>query len=148
MRILMIALLGVLAACAPTSGSPTRNVAPEAKPYARMFLEGPDLIDSVSTLAVVTDNANTGFAFLGFNDERTAVATSYIPIAGLPARVYFVAEDIKQGENVTGTLFRVLTDPSPPPLPQRFETSLVKLAEALKEKFGEKLYSIKLEREP
>jgi hypothetical protein len=150
MRILMIALLGLsalgLTACGPMT-TPTRNVVPEAKPYARMILEGPDSIDSLATLAVVTDSGDTGFAFLGFNEERSAVATSYIPIAGLPARVYFVAEDIKQGENVTGTLFRVLTDPAPPPLPQRFEANLVKLADALKAKFGDKLYSIKLERE-
>jgi hypothetical protein len=148
MRFLMIAMLALLAACAPTSGSPTRNVAPEAKPYARMILEGPESLDALAALAIVTDGGNTGLYFLGFNEERSAVATSYIPLAGLPSRIFFVAEDIKQGDAVTGTLFRILTDPSPPPVPRQLDVNLVKLAEALKAKLGEKLYGIKLEREP
>ncbi len=147
MRYFLLIALSLLAACAPTSGSPTRNIVPEAKPYARMTLTGPDSLDTTATLAVITDGASTGFAFLGFNDERSAVATSWIPVAGQPARVYFVAEDIKSGDAVTGTLVRVLTDPSPPPFPVRLERDLVKLAEALQDKFGAKLTAIKLERD-
>ena len=147
MRYFLLTALALLAACAPTSGSPTRNVVPEAKPYARMTLTGPDLIDSIATLAIVTDGGNTGFAFLGFNDERNAVATSWIPVAGQPARVYFLAEEIKSGDAVTGTILRVRTDPSPPPFPERLDGELIKLSEALKEKFGAKLTAIKLERE-
>lgn len=147
MRSLLLIALCLLAACAPTSGSPTRNIVPEAKPYARMILSGPDSLDAVATLAIVTDGGSTGFSFLGFNDERSAVATSWIPVAGQPARVYFLAEDIKSGDAITGTLVRVLTDPSPPPFPNRLEQSLIKLAEALQDKFGAKLTGIKLERE-
>lgn len=142
MRYFLLIALSLLAACAPTSGSPTRNVVPEAKPYARITLTGPDSLDSVATLAIITDGGSTGFAFLGFNDERSAVATSWIPVAGQPARVYFLAEDI-----AGGTILRVLTDPSPPPFPNRLDVTLVKLAEALKERFGAKLTAIKLERE-
>jgi len=147
MRYFLLIALSLLAACAPTSGSPTRNIVPEAKPYARMILTGPDSLDAVATLAIVTDGGSTGFSFLGFNDERSAVATSWIPVAGQPARVYFVAEDIKSGDAITGTLLRVLTDPSPPPFPTRLERDLIKLAEVLREKFGAKLTAIKLERE-
>ena len=142
MRYFLLIALSLLAACAPTTGSPTRNVVPEAKPYARMILTGPDSLDSVATLAIVTDGGSTNFAFLGFNDERSAVATSWIPVAGQPARVYFLAEDI-----VGGTILRVLTDPAPPPFPNRLDTALVKLAGALQDKFGAKLTAIKLERE-
>ena len=147
MRYFLLIALSLLAACAPTSGSPTRNVVPEAKPYARMVLTGPDSLDSVATLAIVTDGGGTDFAFLGFNDERSAVATSWIPVAGQPARVYFLAEDVKTGDVITGTLLRVLTDPAPPPFPKRLDTALVKLAEALQDKLGAKLTGIKLERE-
>ena len=147
MRYFLLIALSLLAACAPTTGSPTRNVVPEAKPYARMILTGPDSLDSVATLAIVTDGGSTNFAFLGFNDERSAVATSWIPVAGQPARVYFLAEDIKTGDVITGTILRVLTDPSPPPFPGRLDTALVKLAEALQDKFGAKLTGVKLERE-
>jgi hypothetical protein len=148
MRYLLVIALSLLAACAPTSMSPTRNVVPEAKPYARMTLQGPDSLDTLATLAVITDNAGTGFAFLGFNEERTAVATSWIPVAGQPGRIYFVAEDVKTGDAITGTILHVLTDPSPPPFPNRLDIALVKLAGALQDKFGAKLTGLKLEREP
>jgi hypothetical protein len=148
MRFFLLIGLALLAACAPAGMSPTRNVVPEAKPYARMTLQGPDSLDTLATLAIITDNAGVGFAFLGFNEERTALATSWIPVAGQPARVYFISEDIKNGDAITGTILRVLTDPAPPPLPNRLDIDLVKLASALQDKFGAKLTGLKLEREP
>jgi hypothetical protein len=147
MRLFALIALCLVAACAPTSTTPTRNVVPEAKPYARMTLTGPDEIDTLATLGVLTDTGKAGFLFLGYNDERSAVATSWIPVAGQPARVYFVATPIKTGSDVTGTLVRVLTDPAPPPFPNRLDVALVNLADALKERMGDKLTAIKLERE-
>ena len=147
MRYYLLIALALLAACAPTSGSPTRNVPAEARGYARLTLVGPDALDSTATLAVVIDGGSTPFAFLGFNDERSAVATSWIPVAGQPARVYFLAEDIKTGDVIVGTRLRVLTDPAPPPLANRLDAALLTLSEALKAKLGDKLTSVIFERE-
>jgi hypothetical protein len=146
MRPLLLIALCLLAACGPAT-IPTRNVVPEAKPYARMTLTGPDEIDTLATLGILTDTGTGGFSFLGFNEERSAVATSWIPVAGQPARVYFVTEPVRTGSDVTGAVVRVLTDPAPPPFPNRLDAALVTLADALKDRFGAKLTAIKLERE-
>ncbi len=144
MRFLALALLAALIACAPANNK-FYPVPDYAKPFAKITLQGPDSLDTIAVLATALDEGKGGFVAKGFNEERTAVATSWLKVAGQVARVYFVVDDVKTGDAVTGSTIVVLTEPSPPPTPNLLARSLIEVIENVVDRFKGKVTKFNIE---
>jgi hypothetical protein len=118
MKQLLVVLLVLLAACAPTQAPIDLQVPTDAGKFARMTFQA-GLNPTFDAVRDSLTNGTGDFLFLGLLKNREGMVAFWQQIAGQSARVYFKFET--QGER---TIVRVLTVPTVAPEPQKLARSL------------------------
>jgi hypothetical protein len=121
-RVLLIAGLGFLSACAP-SEAPQVELPNDAGKFAKYTF--PASVTLVRDAMFTALSRNTGkFSLNGKSRDGSILSTFWVAVAGLPVRAYFYFSSSQ-----TSTVVQVLTVPSPPSSKDALATSLVQLGD-------------------
>ena len=138
MKILLLAVLAVLAvSCAPSERL-VSEIPRFAGVYARITIEGTDSITLFTqmTLSMREKASSHGFVFRAYNTGSTSVNALWFRIAGQQAQSYFRADEVRDNDKKNRVVLTLLTDPNPPPLPEIFNDSLVLLLSDLSDRLN------------
>jgi hypothetical protein len=148
MKLILMALLALfVVSCAPSQIA-TSEIPKFATPYVRITFEGTDSLELFTqmTLTMREKSATHGFIFRSYNTGSTSVNALWLKIAGQSAETYFRADNIRENDQKERVSMTLLTDPSPPPLINVFNQSLVVLLDDLSGRLKIPSNKIKIER--
>jgi hypothetical protein len=114
-RVFIMVLL-LLAACAPEPENLTVPVS--ARPFARITIPT-DVNKTLIGLRNALESGDSSFVVVGGLDKQMGFRTFWVAVAGQTANVFFKIEAAEEN-----SVIRVLTEPSPPPEPQRLARDL------------------------
>jgi hypothetical protein len=131
-------LIGFLVACAP---EPTNvSVSPFARPFAKISV-AIERDKAFVGLRNALDNSRAPFVVIGTLQRMEGFHTFWSSVAGQSAMVYFKLE-----ADAANTVIRVLTEPSPPPFPERLARDLDLVADEMAFKLGLSGYKLEPDR--